>query len=345
VRLVPGAETKTMQLATDDPVNRSIWTDSVALQRKIAEHGTLPLRVGAQQAMPKACDEAHFSPHDPLPWVPDLVGTNFGNDPKSVLVVASSYNGFIAGYSARQAVMPLADYIDVKRNGADGLGTFISKFKDQVVDGDEDYYQPILRDLLAGSGIALESCCLTDLCKASFVQRGGGPDGGNRCDKGSDKIVQIFWQQWIPHVVGVYGDERSVPLPYQWLWQRMQRCRLIVALGTIAEYGVLKVFMRMATAPRVWSWHDQTIVPDHPTTTAKTQDWEYAYACSNRKLSHWLRAEDWWVLSDDGARPHWFLLPVYHPASAIGRGNDRQYHKTIPRLQRMIQAATSTLCR
>jgi hypothetical protein len=332
-----------MQLVADDPINQSIWTDSALLQRKIVEHETLPLRVGAQQAMPKACDQKIFSAQDPLPWVPDLVGTNFGNDPQSVLVVASSYNGFIEGYSGRDAVMPLTDYIAAKNAGAEGIGSFIRKFKEHVVDRDEAYYQTILRDLLPPAGCDLDSCCITDVCKASFVQRGEGSDGGNRGDKGNDKIVQTFWSQWILYVIGVDGDERNFPLPNAWLWQRMQRCHLIVALGTIAEYGVLKVFMRMATTPKVWSWHDNAIVPNHTTMTAQTQDWEYAYACSNRKLSHWLRAEDWWVLSDDGARQRWFLLPVHHPASAIGRGNDRQYRKTVPRLHRVFWEAVRVL--
>ena len=220
-----------MQLVADDPVNRSIWTESVALQRTIAEVEARPMCVGAQQAMPKECDAARFSAHDPLPWVPDLVGTKFGNDAESVLVVASSYNGFIKGYSQRNAVMPLADYLQAKHAGIDGLAKFVAEFKECVVDGDEDYYQPILRDLLLGSGIALDNCCLTDLCKASFVQRGGGRDGGNRGDKGSDEILQTFWPQWLSYVGGVDGDQRNVPLPYDWLWQRVQRCHLIVALG------------------------------------------------------------------------------------------------------------------
>lgn len=339
-----GAETKTMQLATDDSVNRSIWTDSVALQRKLAEHETLPLQVGAQQAMPKACDEGRFSPHDPLPWVPDLVGTNFGNDPKSVLVVASSYNGFIRNYSGRGAVMPLADYVDAKKAGVDGVGKFVAGFKTWVVDRDGDYYQPILRDLLVGSGIALENCCLTDLCKASFVQRGGGLDGGNRADKGSDKTVQTFWSQWIPYVIGVDHGERNVPLPYQWLWQRMQQCRVIVALGTIAEYGVLRIFQRMGAESKAWSWKEVNATPDHPTLSAKSPAWEYGYACSGRRLGSWADNEDWWVLSDVGARPRWFMLPVYHPTGAFVYKHDVGYARTLPRLRRMIQEAASKLC-
>ena len=73
-----------------------------------------------------------------------------------MLVVASSYNGFIEGYSRRAAVLPLTGYADAKKAGVAGLVRFIARFKECVVDRDEDYYQPILRDLLAASGCSLD---------------------------------------------------------------------------------------------------------------------------------------------------------------------------------------------
>ncbi len=179
-----------MQLVANDPLNRRIWAESVALQRRITERETLPLPVGGQQAMPKVCDQPLFSPEKPLPWVPDLVGSRFGNDRRSVLMVASSYNGFIEGYSRRSAVMPLAGYADAKKAGVDGLSKFMARFKTCVVDHDEDYYQPILRDLLPPAGCDLDCCCLTYLCKASLVLRGIGPDTGNRGDWGSDTVAR-----------------------------------------------------------------------------------------------------------------------------------------------------------
>src|SRR5689334_13812631 len=248
-----------MQLVADDPVNRSIWTDSLALQRKIVEREAQPLQVGAQQAMPKPRDAANFSASDPLPWVPDLVGTNFGNDPRSVLVVASSYNGFIEGYSARQAVMPLVYYVNAKNDTSHGLERFCHDFVDYVVERDADYYQPTLRDLLRPAGCDPDSCCLTDLCKASFVERGTGLDGGNRGDKGDDSVVRKYWKQWIVYVSGLADAEGDAPLSYQWLWRRMQQCRVVVALGTIAEYGVLKVLLRMAAEPSAFSWTDSRV--------------------------------------------------------------------------------------
>lgn len=331
-----------MHLLADDSVNRSIWTESGLLQRRIVEHQSLPLLVGAQQAMPKDCDQDRFSPQDPLPWVPDLVGNQFGASLQSVLVVASSYNGFIDGYSGRGAVMALDEYVEAKSGGVDRLDWFLSRFKQCVVDGDEDYYQPILRDLLAAAGCYPDRCCITDLCKASFVQRGRRPESGNRGDEGSDSVVRNNWQQWVPYIAGLAEGASAPPLPYQWLWSRMQQCRVIIALGTIAEYGVLKIFHRMASAPKVWSWKNNNVAPDHPTMTRQVPDWEYGYASRQRKLGDWLSDEDWWVVGDPESTPRWFLLPVHHPASAIGRGNDAKYRKTIPRLRRMMEQAAAT---
>ncbi len=329
-----------MQLVMDDPVNSSIWSKSIELQRIIAQSQMQPLQTGAQQAMPKTCDERFFSSDSPLPWVPDVVGNRFGGDPLSVLIVASSYNGFIEGYSARNAVMPLGDYVRARDAGPEGLQHFIGTFKQCVVDRDDDYYQPIIRDLLPASGLGFETCCLTDLCKASFVQRGSGPEAGTRGDKGDDSVVRTNWQQWLAYVAQANGSDQGVPLPYEWLWRRMQQCRVILALGTIAEYGALKIFMRMASKPTAWSSHDGSVIPDHRGMTANLSDWGYAYASSRRKLGNWLEATDWWVLSDISTARRWFMLPVHHPASAYGRGADRGYVRTTARFRALIGAVT-----
>ena len=127
-------------------------------------------------------------------------------------------------------------------------------------------------------------------------------------------------------------------MPYQWLWQRMQQCHLIIALATIAEYGVLKIFQHMAYAPKVRSWQDNSVVPDYRTMNTDVSNWQYRYACSKRKLRSWIANEDWWVMSDSSNRPRWFMLPVHHPASAVGRGGDPEYRITAQRAQRMMAA-------
>jgi hypothetical protein len=190
--------------------------------------------------------------------------------------------------------MPVTDYVEAKKAGTDGLDTFMANLQEKVIRRDENYYQPILRCLLPEAGCNPGFCCLTDLCKASFVRMGDGPDKGNRGDEGSDAVVKKNWRQWLPYVAGLPNGGADTPLSYQWLWLRMQRCRVIIALGTIAEYGLLKIFLRMAADPKAWSWGDATVMPDHPTMTAQVSNWEYGYACSQRAIAKWLGQEDWW---------------------------------------------------
>jgi len=67
--------------------------------------------------------------------------------------------------------------------------------------------------------------------------------------------------------------------------------------------------------------------------------WEYDYACNQRKLGSWLNKPDWWVMSDSGRQPRWFMLPVYHPSYAIGRMGDIGYRETSAAVQRLIEEA------
>jgi hypothetical protein len=99
-----------MNFLPTDPLNCEIMALSLALQRKISEHDDPEgPEVGAQQVMPKLEHVADFGPTNPLPWVPDRVGTEFSRQNNGVLVVGSSYNGFIEGYSGRS--MKLNDYL------------------------------------------------------------------------------------------------------------------------------------------------------------------------------------------------------------------------------------------
>src|SRR5437867_6996490 len=112
----------------DDPINREIWFQSGDMQRQISQrHG---VACGAQQAMPKP-DERRFGPDNPLPWVPDLVGTEFKSG-NGILVVGSSYNGFIRGYSARARTMDLKTYIDCRNDKTAGHQRFVSEYVNSV---------------------------------------------------------------------------------------------------------------------------------------------------------------------------------------------------------------------
>jgi hypothetical protein len=104
-----------------------------------------------------------------------------------------------------------------------------------------------------------------------------------------------------------------MPLPYQWLWRRMQQCRHIVALGTIAEYGLIKMFKQMAESPRIGTRNGGRIQL-HKSLNPDAR-WKYCYADATRTLSHWLDTQDWWVLCDEATGHTWNLVPVYHPAA------------------------------
>jgi hypothetical protein len=45
------------------------------------------------------------------------------------------------------------------------------------------------------------------------------------------------------------------------------------------------------------------------------------------------------MVCDESMIPRWYVLPVYHPASAIGRGYDPGYRATASRLREMLQMA------
>jgi hypothetical protein len=339
-----------MSFLPSDPLNCEIIAHSLGLQRQIPVI-THPdgLVVGAQQAMPKSEHRNLFSPENPLPWVPDRVGTGFSRENNGVLVVGSSYNGFIEGYSQRS--MKLDDYLairDLIREGNEGpahskvaeaCAKFVSEFEGQVMQPDRaTYYGPILKSLLGDAGIPASSVCLTDLCKASFVQMGKVNGNGTRLDVGHDGIVQKNWKLWTQFLT-CKAAEHDAPLACQWIWKRMQQCRHIVALGTIAEYGVIKMFKRMAESPAIGTRNggrihlDQSLEPD--------ARWKYCYADSTRKLSRWLDTKDWWILNDGRTGQKWKLLPVYHPAARPPYA-DPGYARATPVFSEMVQSSQGT---
>jgi hypothetical protein len=315
-----------MSFLTADPLNFKIIAHSLGLQRQIPVITHPDGRVvGAQQAMPKQEHTSLFGPANPLPWVPDRVGTGFSRENNGVLVVGSSYNGFIQGYSQRS--MKLADYLairDLIREGnedpahpkvAEACAKFVQDFEAQVMQPDRaTYYGPILDRLLGDAGVPASRACLTDLCKASFVRRGSNTGTGDRGDEGNDGVIKDKknWPLWTEFLTCKRAGD-ATPLPYQWLWRRMQQCRHIVALGTIAEYGVIKMFKRMAESPAIGTrnggriYLDQSLDPD--------ARWKYCYADSTRKLSHWLETKDWWNLTEGATGKKWNLLPVYPPSA------------------------------
>jgi hypothetical protein len=312
-----------MSLLAADPLNCEIIALSLGIQRGIYRtEGPEGPEVGAQQVMPKPEHAGDFGPGKPLPWVPDQVGTGFSKANHGVLVVGSSYNGFIEGYCQRS--LALKDYLAIRNLILEGnedpthpkvaaaCSLFTSAFERQIMAPDTStYYGPILDLLMGKDGSRV---CLTDLCKASFVRRGSGSGVSNRGDEGNDGIIKQTknWPVWTQLLTCGRG-EKGTPSPYRWIWQRMQQCRHIIALGTIAEYGVMKIFQHMAALPRVTTRKGVEIHLNRSLTS--NASWRYCYTDSSRQLSHWVAAHDWWILTDAVTGTAWNMLPVYHPAA------------------------------
>lgn len=112
-----------------DEINDDIWRDSPAVQRSVQPPEVLgaPGAVGAQQAM--------IDGDDVLPWVPDLIGSNWRNK-NALIIVGSAYAGFIREFSGRGATMPLSDY-RTARTWQD----FQERFVATVVHPDVNYYR------------------------------------------------------------------------------------------------------------------------------------------------------------------------------------------------------------
>lgn len=337
-----------MSFLPADPVNCEIIALSLGLQREISQNdGPEGPAFGAQQVMPKPEHFNLFGPRNPLPWVPDRVGTEFSRKNNGVLVVGSSYNGFIEGYSSRS--MALADFVAIRDlirevnedpanpKVSEACAKFVQDFEVQVMAPDTStYYGPILKRLLSNAGVLTSRVCLTDLCKASFVRRGPNTGEGDRGDEGNDGIIKDKknWPLWTEFLTCKRAGD-AMPLPYQWLWRRIQQCRHIIALGTIAEYGVIKMFKRMAESPAIGTRNGGRIQIDQ--SLDPNERWKYCYADPTRKLSHWLETKDWWILKDGKTGHKWTFLPVYHPAARPPYA-DPGYARTRPVFTEMLAA-------
>ncbi len=266
-----------------DKINDAIWFESPARQRSIQPPECLaaPGAVGAQQAM--------VSADDILPWVPDLLCENW-IAPETILIVGSAYAGFIREFSLRTATMPLGVY-----RTAGIWQEFQERFIEYVVRPDQNYYGPLTR---LGGG-TLRNLVLLDLCRASFVQRGAA--SGPRRDESKDSILNKN--------AATYS--RYVDIQADWTWQRIveSRARRIVALGSIAEHGLLRLFTKRGA----------TIAEADRTVSIKSRAdnvWPLHYAVRGRTFGYWLDHQTWWTVTHtvNGQKREWKVLPTLHPA-------------------------------
>jgi hypothetical protein len=274
-----------------DALNEEIWLLSSDLQQQVQPIDTikLPGIIGAQQAM---LDSNLLAERGPLPWVPDLVGNEWQNQ-NGIVIIGSAYAGFVREYSTRSATMPLSQYL-----AASSVKDFQNLFLRYVVRGDPGYYTPI-QNLCSDLGNA-SRLSLVDLCRVSLVERGVGVQ--KRSDGSSGIVTKA------PAVFEKYVENKQAS---EWLWRRFVdgQAKCVLALGSIAEHGLLRLFSR----------HGMTIMQDgepFDVSPIAMGGWANEYADPSRKLSYWLNHETWWTVRGyvDEIERIWYVMPVYHPA-------------------------------
>lgn len=309
-----------IQSSAQDGINRSIWVNSRSLQRSIPARAT-SITIGAQQAMPLPCHHNLFSAENPLPWVPDLVGSAFSKAQPSILVVGSSYNGFLRGYTDRRGTMSVDDYVSA-RNAADaesGIERFSTHFVRDVCDGDKAYYARI-RAMLQCASARLEHIAVTDLCKASFVER--TTRNGRIIDAGSDALIEQQTRTWQNYVQGANANaQNGVPLPYEWIVNRLLQAQVILALGKLAEYGVIKILRQVAPSMVVNHSRNARLCPNADSLSPK-RDWVYEPARAGTTVRSWLESHSWWNITDPDSGQIRAMLPCIHPSAWKGRDAD-----------------------
>jgi uracil-DNA glycosylase len=284
-----------------DKINAEMWTRSPQLQREIQPPADLaqPGSVGPQQAMQEPDAALAIDADTVLPWVPDIVGKEADGD-RAVLVFGAAYAGFIHEYSSRDACLPLADYVEAaKRGDSGGWAAFQRLFLDSVVTPDDTYYGK-LASLLTSAGVSANRIVLSDLCPSSFVKRTSinnrRQDDSSQPGKGR---AGVFCK---------YVEHQTVA---GWTWRRIteSRAERIIALGHIAEHGLLRLFSRhgatISCNGRQWN-------QDRQSEDLPTGEWVDRYADEQKTLGHWLTPGRWWTISMQGRNLR--LLPVYHPS-------------------------------
>ncbi len=297
-------------LDLEDDLNAEIWHQSPIEQDRIQPYRPTwrPAAVGAQQAM--------RWPHR-LPWVPDLVGRDWQAE-DAVIVVGSAYGPFIAGPD-RDHELPASEYAQPT------AAAFQQRFLRRVV-STRRYYSEIAG--LASTVMPdARKLVLTDLCRVAFVRN------LDVADAGGDSVVKLDR--------ALFNQYVEDPVARGWSWRRIEqsRARVVVALGTIAEHGLLRLFHASLEQPRIVDSVDPSLVWT-PRRSRKADTWPIQYASDARKLKH--RSAQggglpWWSImgrTPAGEHRAWRLVVVPHPTGAFGSAGS--YPQTV------LQAALRT---
>ena len=301
----------------DDEINQQIWEQSPALQREVhaqTDDNGEPLfngSYGCQQAMlgNEGFDE------NPLPWVPDLVGKDYGAK-GSILIVGSAYAPFLIGYGGRQCIAPDAHRHLAHRRAT---GRFLDEhFFPLVVNNDGgNYYDKISNVLGHGEGqvpiISPRAIAVTDLCRGSFVYRPNGEAADDIC---GDRVISDAHP---PIPAGAETQCRRMfdtylraENRYGWLNRRLNNggLRVVIALGLIAENGILRRFHERGAQIRENESGSEYIPGNHN----PRWNWVGRYAHAGFNLGYWLTAERWWNVSF-GKHLELCVIPTYHPSA------------------------------
>ena len=329
---------ETTKLDFLDAINQRIWSTSVTVQAAIQDTSDLRRMdaIGAQQAM--------LSPAMPdgsvLPWVTDIVGRDWRAE-SAMLVIGASYAGIINEFSGRTRSIALAEYCRLSKQPA---GDFQKRFVETVIQDYISYYFPVSQ-LLDGV-VDLTHLALFDLCRASFVKRGS--DGSRRKDSWSAIKTICVEPALFSDYVEWWADPEGEDIgPGAWTWMRIRQssASCVVALGQIAEHGVLRAFQRNLKNPRIVLRSDPEVSPQ---INLNSSSWPNSYAHRLYKMQYWVPLPgdqtidpnpskvDWWCVTgilDDRERT-WKVLPIYHPS----RNPDTDYVQSRKHLKIMHNA-------
>lgn len=287
---------------TED-LNREIWEQSPQIQ--CSEIG-IPTLYGAQQAM--------IGSDVVLPWVPDLVGKSL--DSEGLTVCGSAYAGFISPYSGRNG-----HCVTVPEYRQPTAEAFQRIYVNKVVEGGDRYYGRV-ESLLDGIS-PLAQTLVMDLCRASFVER--GTVSCTRLDKSGDGVVT---KQAARAVFETYLD---APTPSQWLWKRISGDfgTRILALGSIAEHGILRLLAKHGMA--IFIGGIGPVRFNQSDRRCMSGEWVRYYAgdlmnVAGRRLQdvvgcrvtlqYWIDNGSWWtVRNPSNPEIEWRVLPAFHPTA------------------------------
>jgi hypothetical protein len=307
-----------------DSVNEQLWATSVNVQHAIQEPNEISRAgdIGAQQAMLRPGICKGIDEDSVLPWVPDIVGREWRSQ-DAVLVVGTAYAGFISEFSGRHQknTIGLGEYHDLASRP---VGVFQARFIETVINDDPTFYNRVSA-LLDGS-VDPVKMALFDLCRASFMLRAEGDLW--RKDISKERwtvcVKPEIYSEYVEWIADPEGEELG---PRAWTWARIRdsEARRIIALGRVAEYGILRALKWNLTDFKV---HLKSNPDASAELTLSERGWAGGYANPSINLRHWYPPStnqelegpekvDWWCVtgSANGRTRAWFVLTVYHPSS------------------------------